>query len=200
MQPAIRDSLSTTINVNNDDSPSRGGAPSDDHDAVRSSIPAWVHTADDEDDECDQRHRLLPPSTAIPASHHYLPAPPHQHKAPGRKWDHLRNAEPAMLDQVMDTNQERWIPYMLSGPHPRGIEGARIVSDDWMDENMGHMTEPWVSEANNQQSEKPKGFWIFSPARQKQTLGKIQVSTPPAPRSIKRSIFHTRCKPCIQQD
>ena len=175
MQPPVRDSLSTTINVNNEHSPSRD-APADDNRAIR-SIPPWVHTEDDEDedDESDQGQRLLPLPTAIPASHHYLPAPPHQHRAPGRKWDHLRDAEPAMIDQPMESNQQRWIPYMLSGPHPRGIEGARIVSDAWMDENMAHMSN-WEPNQIEQHDEKPKGLWLLSPARQRSTFGKIQAS------------------------
>ena len=179
MQPPVRDSLSTTINVNNDYSPSRDTPPVDEKRVVR-SIPPWVHTEDDDDegdadDECDHRRRLLPMPTAIPASHHYLPAPPHQHRAPGRKWDHLRNAEPPMITQPIATNQERWVPYMLSGPHPRGVEGARIVSDEWMDENMSHMA-VWEPNKVDLPSGKPKGLWLFSPARQRRTFGKIQVS------------------------
>lgn len=193
MQPPVRDSLSTTINVNNEHSPPRGAPPSDDNqekNRIVRSIPPWVHTEEDEDNNADQNQRLLPPSAAIPASHHYLPAPPSQHKAPGRKWDHLRDAEPAMLDQPMATNQERWLPYMLSGPHPRGREGARIVSDEWMDENMAHMTEPWVPEEHSQQ-EKPKGYWLFSPARQRDTFARIQVSL------FAFNMVHRVCLACI---
>lgn len=80
-----------------------------------------------------------------------------------------------MLDQPIDTNQQRWIPYMLSGPHPRGIEGARLVSDSWMDENMAHMTAPWEPSHDDQPDEKPKGFWLFSATRQKRSLGKLKV-------------------------
>jgi len=175
MQPLVRDSLSTTINANNNDQSPSQDTPVDDNRVVR-SIPPWVHTENDDDDESSQRQRLLPLPSAIPASHHYLPAPPTQHKAPGRKWDHLRNAEPAMIDQPMQTNQQRWLPYMMSGPHPRGIEGARIVSDAWMDENMTHMNVPWEPSQQDQPSEKPKGFWLLSPARQRKTFRRIRVS------------------------
>ncbi|KAL1303977.1 hypothetical protein AAFC00_000423 [Neodothiora populina] len=203
MQPAARDSLSTTINVNNEHSPPRvllptdpaatttnttttvntaaaqpSHSPSDDNRVVR-SIPPWVRTEEDDDDDEDdgasgQHHRLLPPSSAMPASHHYLPAPPHQHRAPGRKWDHLRDAEPAMLDQPIDVNQRRWLPYMVSGPHPGVTQGARIVSDAWMDEHMPHMTAEWTPGEDEEATEKAEGYWLLSPARQRHTFYRIQ--------------------------
>lgn len=185
MQPAVRDSLSSTAHVNNDHSPPRPHAPAEHDNRIVRSIPPWVHVEDDDgdgdgddDDHYDpttQTRRLLPPPSAVPATHHYIPTPPTQHKAPGRKWDHLRNAEPAMLDQPIEAAQARWHPYMLSGPHPRADEDSHIVDDEWMDENMPHMTARWTSPESEEPSEKPSGFWLLSPARQKSTLGKIQV-------------------------
>lgn len=135
-----------------------------------------MRTDDDSDDESlDQTQRLLPLANTVPASHHYLPAPPTQHKAPGRKWDHIRSAEPPLLDQPIDTNQKRWIPYMVSGPQPRGVNGARLVSDAWMDENMPHLTTPWTAAEPDQPSEKQKGLWLFTPERRSKTFGRIKV-------------------------
>lgn len=176
MQPAVRDSLSSTLNINSDQLPSPAD-PADDNRAVR-SIPPWVHTEEDEADEGDQRAHLLPPSRAIPASHHFLPEPSNQHRAPGRKWDHLRSAEPALIDQPMEVNQERWLPYMLSGPHPRGVEGARFVSDAWMDENMPHLTAKWHSEEDKHEDANEKAYWLLSRDRRKQSFSHAGVSGP----------------------
>lgn len=183
MQPAVRDSLSSTLNLNSDQLPSPidpAAAAADDIRVVR-SIPPWVLTEEEEEDKHDQRTHLISPSRAIPASHHYLPEPPNQHKALGRKWDHLRSAEPALIDQPMEVNQERWLPYMLSGPHPRGIEGARYVSDAWMDENMPHLTQPWHSEEEKHIEEKEKRYWLLSRERRKQSFSRAGVCLPPQP-------------------
>jgi len=164
------DSQSSTVNASN---PAHRDSSSADNRLVR-SIPPWVHTEDDSDDESvDQAQRLLPLANAVPASHHYLPAPPSQHKAPGRKWDHIRSAEPPLLDQPIDTNQQRWLPYMLSGPQPRGVPGARLVSDAWMDENMPHLTSTWTAAEPEKPSDKPKGLWLFTAERRSKTFAHI---------------------------
>ncbi|KAH0369034.1 hypothetical protein KCU65_g3555, partial [Aureobasidium melanogenum] len=165
------DSQSSTLNASNHIFHDSASA---DNRIVR-SIPPWVLTEDDSDDESvDQTQRLLPPSNAVPASHHYLPAPPTQHKAPGRKWDHIRSAEPPLLDQPIDTNQQRWLPYMLSGPQPRGVPGARLVSEAWMDENMPHLTSTWHAAEPEKPEEKTKGLWLFTPERRSKTFARIK--------------------------
>jgi hypothetical protein len=165
------DSQSSTFNASNHVRDSSSA----DNRVVR-SIPPWVHTEDDSDDESiDQTQRLLLLANAVPASHHYLPAPPTQHKAPGRKWDHIRSAEPPLLDQPIDTNQQRWLPYMLSGPQPRGVPGARLVSDAWMDENMPHLASTWTAVEPEKPSEKPKGLWLFTAERRSKTFTRISV-------------------------
>jgi hypothetical protein len=173
------DSQSSTLNASN--TPAHGEPSSADHGIVR-SIPPWVLAQDDSDDDDDDdsinhTRRLLPLANTVPATHHYLPAPPTQHKAPGRKWDHIRSAEPPLLDQPISANQQRWLPYMLSGPQPRGIPGARLVSDAWMDENMPHLTTTWSAIEPEKAAEKQKGLWLFTPARRSQTFARIKVSS-----------------------
>ncbi|KAI5229185.1 hypothetical protein E4T42_05006 [Aureobasidium subglaciale] len=166
------DSQSSTLNASNH---VHRDSSSADNRVVR-SIPPWVQTEDDSDDESvdHQTQRLLPLANTVPASHHYLPAPPTQHKAPGRKWDHIRSAEPPLLDQPIDTNQQRWLPYMMSGPQPRGVPGARLVSDAWMDENMPHLTTTWTAAEPEKASEKTKGLWLFTPERRSKTFATIK--------------------------
>jgi hypothetical protein len=152
-------------------------------DSQSSTVNASNHISGDsssadnriDDESVDQTQRLLPLANAVPASHHYLPAPPTQHKAPGRKWDHIRSAEPPLLDQPIDTNQQRWLPYMLSGPQPRGVPGARLVSDAWMDENMPHLTNTWTAADSEKPPEKPRGLWLFTPERRSKTFARISV-------------------------
>lgn len=97
------------------------------------SIPPWVSVIDA---PTQSATLLTPPTSALPAQHQYLPAPQND-KPRGRKWDHCRDAEPAMLDQPLADSSARWIPYMRSGPQPRAsdIAGSRLMSQDWMDAN-----------------------------------------------------------------
>lgn len=167
MQSATRDSVSSTVQP-----PTSAEEEAVNIQQVVRSIPPWVQAAEDDDVTASQR--LLPPGSAVAAKHHYLPAPP-QHKAPGRKWDHLRDAEPALLDQPLDRSSARWLPYMLSGPQPRGVEGARLMTDEWMEENTPDLTRPWnPSEGLDDISEKNQGFWLFSAAGRRDRYDRMQ--------------------------
>jgi hypothetical protein len=65
---------------------------------------------------------------------------------------------------------------MLSGPQPRGVPGARLVSDAWMDENMPHLTTTWTAADSEKPPEKPRGLWLFTPERRSKTFARISVS------------------------
>lgn len=150
-----------------------GSSDEVDHGRQVRSIPPWVMTADDDDDP-NHMHPLLLPSSSVPARHHYLHAP-QQHKAPGRKWDHLRTAEPALLDQALDVSSARWIPYMHAGPQPHDTEGARLMPDEWMEKNMPGMSGPWHAHEVDQTGEKEKGVWFFNRTRRREAFMRAEV-------------------------
>lgn len=175
MQSPNPDSGSSTINAN-EPVPADSTEPADENRKIR-TIPPWVETVADEDHGHDHLQPLLRPASTVHAAHHYLPNDPHHHKGPGRKWDHRRDAEPAMLDQPLNVSSARWIPYMLSGPQPQDVEGVRLVSDEWMNENMPGMAGPWHSHIEEQEAaEREKGAWLFDADRRHGTVLRAEVS------------------------
>lgn len=133
-------------------------------------IPPWVHPNEDE------TALLASPTPAVPNSRHYRPPPP-KHYKPGRKWDHLRTEEPALLSQPIAESQARWRSFMESGPNPVS-HGARVVSPAWMEEHMPHLRPniPPTGETRQpaqkatEKGLKAKGKWLISPERQERTV------------------------------
>lgn len=166
------DSGSSTLDPNAEAAPA-GGDAVDNGRQIR-SIPPWVLMAEDDHDP-DHTQPLLFPNSSVTAKHHYLPAP-QGHKAPGRKWDHLRSAEPALLDQPLDMSSARWLPYMHAGPQPHDLTGARLVSDEWMEQNVAGMNGPWQAHEDESQGDKEKGLWVLDPTRRKTVVSRAEVS------------------------
>lgn len=124
---------------------------------VPDSIPPWVHLT----------HDGAPPlpEPARPNTRHWKPSPPHSYK-PGRKWDHLRSAEAVLISSPIAEQQEKWKPFMQSSPTTRyeaDNEGARLVSDAWVEENMPISRRGWdeSDEANVDKNEDDDGFWLL---------------------------------------
>lgn len=63
---------------------------------------------------------------------------------------------------------------MSSGPNPPDFneEGARLMSPEWMEENVPITVRGWEEEDEilADQSEKPTGWWLLSPERQERTV------------------------------
>lgn len=150
-----------------------------------SSIPPWVHANKTDDDE--QENLLAPPRLIRPNTRHYKPPPPHNYK-PGRKWDHLRNAEPPFLSTPIADAQTRWTPFMASSPNPENRAArheGRIVDAAWMAENMPDMHPDWRPEDEDQAESSGRkgvkglmlmGKWLISPERQERTARIFWVS------------------------
>ena len=137
---------------------------------IPGSIPPWVHISSDEGDT------LIPPP-ARPNTRHYRPPP--SHYKPGRKWDHIRSAEPPLMSAPIADHQTRWIPFMQSGPHPPWHEqGARLMSPEWMEENVPITVRGWEEEdeALADKQEELKGFWLLSPEKRERTVRLFWVS------------------------
>lgn len=140
---------------------------------IPGSIPPWVHVSSDESDT------LIPPP-ARPNTRHYRPPP--SHYKPGRKWDHIRSAEPPLMSAPIADHQTRWIPFMQSGPHPPWHEqGARLMSPQWMEDNVPITVRGWEEEdeALADKQEELKGFWLLSPEKRERTVRLFWVSHNP---------------------
>ena len=168
-----RGSLLSTSNSNTQSS----NAQADPHSA--SAIPPWVHV----NDGSEEQAALLasPPDHAIPNTRHFKPPPTHY--KPGRKWDYLRSAEPPLLSEPIVDHQQRWKPFMWSGPNPQSKEG-RMVNPQWMEENMPDLNPHWQPEDEEEAGPGGlgakglmyKGKWLISPQRQEQTVRLFWVS------------------------
>lgn len=142
---------------------------------VPDAIPPWVHLTADQ--------RPAPPEPTRPNTRHWKPPPPQNYR-PGRKWDHLRNADPPLLTSPIAQEQESWKPFMLSGPNMRydkDVEGARLVSTEWADENMPITRRQWEEEdeAAVDKDEELDGFWLLwflTPERRDRTIRVFWVS------------------------
>jgi len=137
---------------------------------VPGSIPPWVHISSAEDDT------LIPPPVR-PNTRHYKPPP--SHYKPGRKWDHIRDAEPPLMSAPIADHQTRWLPFMQSGPHPPWHEqGARLMSPEWMEDNVPITVRRWEEEdeALADKQEELKGFWLLSPEKRERTVRLFWVS------------------------
>lgn len=152
---------------------------------IPNSLPPWVHINDGSVAEEDARLLAHPPQRAVPNSRHYRPPPTHY--KPGRKWDHLRDAEPPLLSEPIVQHQERWRPFMYSGPNPQEQqERARVVDQAWMEEHMPYLSQGWTAEDEMlaDASREPKGFsglmyrgkWLISPERQEKSVRLFWVS------------------------
>jgi len=148
------------------------------------SIPPWVHINTSDDDQ----HLLLPTARGhtVPNSRHYRPEhpPPPSHYRAGRKWDHLRSPSPPFLSRPIAERQAEWKPFVYSGPNPQEQQrNARVVSKQWMDENMPALAQGWREEddmaVDGSGLPSPgygfkglmyKGKWLVSPARQEKTV------------------------------
>ena len=143
-----------------------------------SSIPPWVHVNDEGE---DHDALLMSPSNARPNTRHYKPPP--SHYKPGRKWDHMRSAEPALLSAPIAEEQARWKPFMQSGPNPYPTEGRMVDAE--MRENMPEMYADWNPDDEletgpgvlSAKGLMYKGKWLISPERQERTVRLAWVST-----------------------
>ncbi|KAK3721729.1 hypothetical protein LTR37_002894 [Vermiconidia calcicola] len=142
------------------------------------SLPPWVHVNDGEEEQVAP----LIPAEAVPNTRHYkYPAsyykPPPTHYKPGRKWDHERSAEPALLSAPIEDHQLRWKPFMQSGPQPQAGEG-RVVDLAWMEQNMPDMNRDYDPEDEVEADRgilsarglMYRGKWLISPERQERTV------------------------------
>ena len=140
------------------------------------ALPPWIHANEDGDEE---DNLLAAPSHARPSTRHYKPP---THYKPGRKWDHFRSDEPALLSAPIADHHERWRGFMASGPHPHAAEG-RVVDAAWMEENMPALCGDWGNEDEKAVGHgitasgmMYKGMWLISPERQEKTMKLFWVS------------------------
>lgn len=137
------------------------------------SLPPWVQSADD-DEIADATSLLLPrtPTSIRPASHNYMPTP--KSNVPGRKFDHVREGAPVTLTTPVSENASKWKQFAAASnyeQHDRPISSrGQIVDDEWMAANMPNLETKWEPIDEEDNEEKIKGFWMFSPAKRRRKM------------------------------
>ncbi|KAH7072118.1 hypothetical protein BKA63DRAFT_516953 [Paraphoma chrysanthemicola] len=140
------------------------------------SLPPWVQSAEEDDNNADVTSSLLPrtPTSARHACHNFLPTP--KSNVPGRRFDHAREGAPVTLTTPMSDSALKWKQFAHASSHfgdhtERAVSSrGQIVDDDWMKENMPDLETKWEPIDDNKDDEKLKGFWLFSPAKRRRKL------------------------------
>ncbi|RMZ71837.1 Regulator of phospholipase D SRF1 [Pyrenophora seminiperda CCB06] len=136
------------------------------------SLPPWVQSADDDEEEgVDATAFLLPrtPSTVRHANHNFCPTP--KSNVPGRKFDHAREGAPVTLSTPVSDSAPKWKNFTAASNHERPISSrGQIVDDDWLKENMPDLEQKWEPIDQDSQARDTKGFWLFTSEKRKRGL------------------------------
>lgn len=136
------------------------------------SIPPWVLNADSNDAGQTTQPIHMPEPPVVP-HHQYMPDEQRKKAARGRRYDQYRTAEPAMLDQPLADSSLRWLPFMLSGPQyqARDTEGARLMPDSWMEENIAWWSPP---QDDTESHHEKRRTWLLDPDRRRGSVSQAK--------------------------
>lgn len=136
------------------------------------TIPSWVHTLDEEDEDLLATAPSLPhtpagaliaqeTSTTI-AAHNQQPGP-----ARGRLYDHERKWTPPLTRDAVRESGSRWRAFASSSAYPTiSAEGGEIVTEEWLQQNGPDYSRPWLAGASDGDPEKdPAGLYRFRAKR-----------------------------------
>lgn len=131
------------------------------------TIPSWVHTLDEEDEDVLAAAHYLPhtPAGALIAQHNNattngLNGQPRPIR--GRLYDHGPLARDALRE-----SESRWRAFASSSAYPTiSAEGGEIVSEEWLEQNGPDYSRPWLAGASDGDPEKdPAGLYRFRAKR-----------------------------------
>lgn len=136
------------------------------------TIPSWVHTLNEEDEDLLATAPSLPhtpagaliaqeTSTAI-AAHNQQPG-----AARGRLYDHERKWTPPLARDAVRESGSRWRAFASSSAYPTiSAEGGEIVTEEWLQQNGPDYSKPWLAGASDGDPEKdPAGLYRFRAKR-----------------------------------
>ncbi|KAF6220666.1 hypothetical protein HO133_003099 [Letharia lupina] len=136
------------------------------------TIPSWVHTLDEEDEDLLATAPSLPhtpagaliaqeTSTTI-AAHNQQPGP-----SRGRLYDHERKWTPPLARDAVRESGSRWRAFASSSAYPTiSAEGGEIVTEEWLQQNGPDYSRPWLAGASDGDPEKdPAGLYRFRAKR-----------------------------------
>lgn len=77
----------------------------------------------------------------------------------GRKWDHVREGDPVIMQSQRGTNANEWSSFIKSSMYgPQQGESGKHVDSEYLDQLTPGYKTPWVGDAPNQDPEKALGL------------------------------------------
>ncbi|KAF2109834.1 hypothetical protein BDV96DRAFT_501946 [Lophiotrema nucula] len=200
---AVRKSHSQSVSSNpNTLASSKGtnaskGSNKDRSRAVR-TLPPWVQSVeDDEDERADASSFLLPrtPTSAKYAHHHFLPTP--KGSVAGRKFDHAREGTPVTITKPIEEQASSWGPLVKANYEHRPLSSrGQIVDDEWMRNNLPDLEAPWDPIDKEEDENLGGGFWLFSPqkrSRKIKRLHRVIMMHPMVPLAVRLTVLTFSC-------
>ncbi|OCL14167.1 hypothetical protein AOQ84DRAFT_52960 [Glonium stellatum] len=160
--------------------------------AVR-TLPPWVQTAEEDEDELDHA-KLLPrtPTSIRPPSHNHMPTPK-ANAVPGRHFDHAREGTPVTISSPISENASKWQKFTKSSSYGRPPSSrGNIVDENWMKENMPDLEAPWQPEDHGTNADDDAGFWLLNPSRRKRRIKRVQrvvIKNPMVPLVVRLTVL-----------
>ncbi|KAI9842862.1 MAG: hypothetical protein M1837_006883 [Sclerophora amabilis] len=108
------------------------------------TLPTWVRSFEDEDEEFNPAKRLLtPPQHVQIAQHNSTPSARHKTE-PGRLYDFARTRTPVTINQPVREHALQWHTFANATAYPIDATQAREqVNEDWLRENLADLEAPW---------------------------------------------------------
>lgn len=181
---------------------SSGNAVAHDRDARRivRTIPAWVHTLDeDNEDIAEAAHSLLdvPPELRI-AQHNTTPSPIFQRRhrpgsEPCRIYDSQREWTSPLPTSHPTESRSRWRAFADASAYPHiSAEGGEIVTEEWLQQNGADYSRPWLEGDGDGEGEKGLAGIYRSRAKRRAWYIRVQrtiLRSPVIPLLIRMNVW-----------
>lgn len=136
------------------------------------TIPGWVHTLDENDEDllaAAQSSSQIPAGARIAQRNGDTAVVHNQHLGPsrGRLYDHERKGNPPPAGDIAGQSGSRWRVFASSSAYPNiSAEGGEIVTEEWLQQNGPDYSRPWLAGASDGDLEKdPAGLYRFRAKR-----------------------------------
>lgn len=130
------------------------------------TVPAWVRTIDEDDENLHEIAQLLPhiPPDIQIAQHNHSPSsvPKLKPDPPrGRLYDHQRERIPPLPSGSVRETGSRWKAFTDASAYPAiTAEGGEIVTEEWLIQNGPDYSRPWLA-GEHEGGDPEKGIRLF---------------------------------------